>query len=458
MVLSRSESARGKLGVVMNSRVPGSTATGIERIGDRQVMLISSTSSMHRGALLGSDGRRIAAAVKSAIKFEIPIVMLLSTSGASIHEGIEALHGWGVAARELANASGIVPIICGLFGPAVSGPALLLGLSDVVVTTPEAYAFVTGPDMVRDFTGMSVSAEELGGTYSLAVKNGTSHLEATDYDEMLEQIEEVLEFLPSSTNQLPPFMATDDPVERYGSKLDSIIPASPTGSYDVRDIIMEIADDEYFFELRSRFAPQLVVGLARIGGNPVGILANQPRVLAGTLDIPASQKGARFVRFCDAFNLPLITLEDTPGFLPGKDVEWRGMIRHGAELAFAYASCGVPRMCIILRKAYGGAYIVMDSKGMGSDVVFAWPSAEIAVMGAQGAAQILMRRATAEERLEYQTSYEKNYLTPYVAAERGFVDEVIEPGMTRTALASALELVMAKKERIRKAKHANSPM
>ena len=458
MLLERRAANRSKPELPIGNRIPGSIETSIASISGKHVMWITSTSAPNKGALTEADGPKIAEAVKKAVKLELPIVLVLSTSGASIHDGVAALHGWGLAASAIASASGIVPIIAGLFGPAVSGPALLLGLADIVITTPDSFAFVSGPDMVLDYTGVALSASDLGGSYSLAAKAGVSYLEAENLEEMREQIEEILEILPRSTNELPVFKPSSDPITRPCPELTSVIPDTATGSYDVREIIAEIVDDGYFLELRASWAPQLVIGMARIGGNAVGILANQPRVLAGTLDIPAAQKGARFVRFCDGFNLPLITLEDTPGFLPGKDVEWRGMIRHGAEMAFAYASCGVPRICLILRKAYGGAYIVMDSKGMGSDMVFAWPKAEIAVMGAQGAAQILMRRATDEERRTYQDEYQGKYLTPYVAAARGYVDEVIEPSETRSAIAAALNLLLSKKERIRKSKHANSPL
>lgn len=458
MLLDRKDLSRSTSKLPIGNRIPGSIEANFEELGGKTFVMISSVPAPNKGALTENDGRKIESAIKKATKLEMPIVLILSTSGASIHDGIAALHGWGIAANALAKASGIVPIIAGLFGPAVSGPALLLGLADIVITMPDSYAFVSGPDMVKGYTGIEVSTKDLGGSYSLATKTGVSYLEAQNLTEMMEQIEELLSILPSSTNELPEFLESSDTIQRLCPSLESIIPNSPTGSYDVREVIAELVDDGYFLELRSGWAPQLIVGLARIGGNPVGILANQPRVLAGTLDIPASQKGARFVRFCDAFNFPLISLEDTPGFLPGKDVEWRGMIRHGAELAFSYAACGVPRICLILRKAYGGAYIVMDSKGMGSDLVFAWPKAEIAVMGAQGASQILMRRATDEERAQYQNDYQVKYLTPYIAAERGYVDEVIEPAETRLAIGEGLNLLLSKKEKIRKAKHANSPM
>ena len=458
MLIDRRSISRSTSRLLLGNRIPGSIEVTFEELGGQQCVIIASIAAPNKGALTENDGSKMTSAISKAVKLEIPIILILSTSGASVHDGVAALHGWGKAAHALAQASGVVPIIAGLFGPAVSGPALLLGLADIVITTADAYAFVSGPDMVKGYTGVTTSIQELGGSYSLATKTGVSYLEAADLSDMLEEISELLTILPRSTNELPQFLDSNDPTDRSCEKLNSVIPDTPTGSYDVRDIINDIIDDGYFLELRAGWAPQIVTGIARIAGNPVGILANQPRVLAGTLDIPASQKGARFVRFCDAFNFPLISLEDTPGFLQGKDVEWRGMIRHGAEMAFSYAACGVPRICLILRKAYGGAYIVMDSKGMGSDLVFAWPTAEIAVMGAQGASQILMRRATDDEKLKYQQTYQETYLTPYVAAERGYVDEVIQPSDTRRAISEGLRLLITKKERIRRAKHANSPM
>lgn len=440
------------------TRVPGSTELYIAKLGNRKIIAILSNPGPQRGALREDDGPKIVRAAKLAKSNNLPLIMILSTSGASISDGLPALASWGKAAKAIADVSGIVPIIVGLTGPALSGPALLLGLADVVITTPNSYAFVSGPSMVEGFTGVMTTNSELGGSHVQASKSGVSYIEVADESEVFEKIAEVLSYLPDSTNNLPLRSESDDPESRICESLATVIPSSATGSYDVRQVIEEISDENEYLELRAKWAPQLVVALSKIGGRSVGIIANQPQAMAGTLDIQASQKGARFVRFCDAFNLPLITFVDTPGFLPGKDIEWRGMIRHGAELAFAYAACGVPRICIILRKAFGGAYIVMDSKGMGSDMVLAWPQAEIAVMGAEGAAQILMRRATDEERLAYQETYKERYLTPYIAAERGYVDAVIDPAETRKIISASLDLLIAKKERIRPSKHANSPL
>jgi acetyl-CoA carboxylase carboxyltransferase component len=268
----------------------------------------------------------------------------------------------------------------------------------------------------------------------------------------------VLAYLPDHVDAEPPRWPCDDPVDRATPEAGDLLPGTPTGSYDVRDVVRSLVDDGHLLELRPRWAPNLVTALATIGGRPVGVVANQPLAIAGTLDIPASQKGARFVTFCDAFNLPLLTLVDTPGFYPGKDLEWRGMIRHGAQLVFAYGRATVPRVCVILRKSYGGAYIVMDSKTMGNDLCLAWPGAELAVMGAKGAVEILHRRATPEERLERERAYEARLLNPYVATERGLVDGVVDPADTRREIARALDALATKREVLALRKHGNTPL
>jgi acetyl-CoA carboxylase carboxyltransferase component len=322
----------------------------------------------------------------------------------------------------------------------------------------DAYAFVNGPVMVRQFTGIDMERDELGGADAHARWSGVASLVTADRESARDAIGALLEYLPDSVDDLPAPIATDDPPDRATPEAGALIPATATGSYDVRDVIRAIADDGVLLELRGRWAPNLVTGLASVGGDPVGVVANQPLAIAGTLDIPASQKGARFVSFCDAFNLPLVTFVDTPGFYPGKDLEWRGMIRHGAQLAFAYARATVPRVCVTLRKSYGGAYIVMDSKYMGSDLSVAWPSAEIAVMGARGAVEILHRRAPPEERAARERDYEERLLHPYVAAERGSVDMVIDPADTRREVAHALEALRSKAERLVARRHDNSPL
>jgi acetyl-CoA carboxylase carboxyltransferase component len=324
--------------------------------------------------------------------------------------------------------------------------------------TDAAVAYVSGPAAVREWTGQRLDPVELGGQRIHARSSGVATLVAGDGSAALEAVAELLDYLPDHTDEEPPTWRGDDPWDRATPELRDLLPASATGSYDVRRVISGVADDGVYLELRAGWAPQLVTALCRVDGHPVGVVANQPQSMAGTLDIAASQKGARFVAFCDAFNIPLLTMVDTPGFMPGKDLEWRGMIRHGAQLVFSYAEATVPRVCLILRKAFGGAYIVMDSKGMGNDLCLAWPSAEVAVMGAQGAVQILHRREDAETQARLQVDYEERYLNPYVAAERGFVDQVIDPADSRRAVAAGLRLLSTKRERLARRKHGNGPL
>ena len=442
----------------LRARTPGNISARVDELGGRQVVLVESDASIRRGALRPADGQDIESAARVAHEAKVPLVLLLASSGADINEGIAALHGWGRAARELSAASGIVPILAAATGPAVSGPALLLGLTDHVVMTEDAYAFVSGPAMVRQFTGIPITTTSLGGPAAHHRSSGVASLLVPDRDTALDALGELVSYLPPSNDELPPGWHTDDPIDRPTPEAGSIIPSSPSGSYDVRDIIRTVVDDQTLLELRGAWAPNLVTGLATIAGRPVGIVANQPQYLAGTLDILASQKGARFVAFCDAFNIPIVTFVDTSGFYPGKDLEWRGMIRKGAQLAFAYARATVPRVCVLLRKSYGGAYIVMDSKAMGSDLVLAWPTAQIAVMGAHQAGEILYRRETPERRAELEREYEERLLNPYVAAERGSVDLVIEPAETRQQVAAALITLESKRESLVGRRHDNHPL
>jgi acetyl-CoA carboxylase carboxyltransferase component len=437
---------------------PGSLAAELTTINGRQVVLVEIASDERRGAISEADGHTFAAAALHALHAGIPLLALMASSGADVHDGVGALHGWGTAAAALARCSGRVPVLLAATGPVLSGPALLLGLADHVVMTEDAYAFVSGPRMVEMFTGELLDATELGGAAVHAAGTGVASIVVADRDAALEALGHLVGYLPDNVDDEPPRWWTDDPVDRPTPEAGACIPASPTGGYDVRDVAAAIVDDGDLFELRARWAPNLVTALATIGGRPVGIVANQPVSIAGTLDIPASQKGARFVSFCDAFGIPLLTLIDTPGFYPGKDLEWRGMIRHGAQLAFAYARATVPRVAVVLRKAYGGAYIVMDCRTMGSDLYLAWPSAEIAVMGAKGAVEVLHRREAPERREELEAEYEERFLNPYVAADRGFVDAVIDPTDTRREVAAAFDMLATKQERLVKRKHDNTPM
>ena len=445
--------------VELQHKVPGAAEANVVALSTgRHVVWLTVDGSLHRGALSAAASYVIATAADTARTKGIPLVVQMESSGADILEGIAALHGWGTAAKALADCSGVVPTISIVTGPAVSGPALLLGLSDFVVMTEDAYAFVSGPTMVVEFTGIDVSTDELGGAGTHARHTGVSSVVVADLEAATIWLEELLEYLPTGVDELPLVLPTADPDDRLTPEAGDLIPTTSTGSYDVRHVIESISDDGIYFEMKPWWASNVVTAFAHMAGYPIGIVANQPISLAGTLDIPASQKAARFVAFCDAFNIPVLTLVDTPGFYPGKDLEWRGMIRHGAQLVFAYARATVPRICVILRKSYGGAYIVMDSKEMGNDLCLAWPCAELAVMGAGQAAAILQRRATPEERAEFEADYSARLLNPYIAAERGYIDAVIDPADTRREICAALHMLREKREHLVSRKHDNTPL
>ena len=441
----------------LRTRTGGSVTFAVRQLGDRRVMVVE-VEGEDRGALRPADGENLAIAARTARDQRLPLVCFMASSGAAIDEGVGAVHGWGTAAREFVACSGVVPTIFCVTGPTVSGPALLLGLADLVVMVDDTYAFVSGPNMVRQFTGEDLSNEGLGGTTMHERTSGVAHFTVADRAEADDLVTELLSLLPDHNDQIPAGWACADPVERLTPEAGDLIPDTPTGSYDVRDVLACLVDDGHLLEPRAQWAPNLVTAFASIGGRPVGLVANQPQSVAGTLDIAASQKGGRFVAFCDAFNLPLVTFVDTSGFYPGKDLEWRGMIRYGAQMAFAYARATVPRVCVTLRKSYGGAYIVMDSRYMGNDLMLAWPSAEIAVMGAKGAVEILHRDADEDERAGLVAAYEERLLNPYIAAERGSVDRVIEPADTRSELAAALDVLAGKRERLPRRRHDNSPL
>src|SRR4051794_23842100 len=323
--------ARSSPVLALRARTPGAVNACESELGGRAVVLARCDPAVRRGALTPADGDTLAEAARHAHDGHIPLVISIASSGADVTEGLAASYGWGLAAHAITRCSGIVPVLMAATGPAVSGPALLLGLADQVVLTADAYAFVSGPQMVRDITGVTVGTDELGGAGVHASTSGLASLVVTDADAALEAIADLLSYLPSHVDDAPPEWATDDPVDRDAPELRELIPSSSTGSYDVRDAISSIADDGSLLELHAGWAPNLVTALTTIGGHPVGVVANQPQAIAGTLDIPSSQKGARFVGFCDSFNVPILTLNDTPGFYPGKDLEWRGMIRHGAQ-------------------------------------------------------------------------------------------------------------------------------
>jgi propionyl-CoA carboxylase beta chain len=421
-----------------------------------------------RGAPIQADTEVIARTVAIGVDAGVPVVGVLAGVGVDATAGLASLHGWGALARALAGASGLVPVVLVVDGPCLGGTALVLGLADVVVMTARATAFVNGPQASARITGSAtLDADLLGGSWVHGARTGVADLVVDDVDEAFDLVADLLDHLPPNNHETPPAVIAGDPADRPTRDAAGAVPSDGRASYDVRRVIADVVDDREFLELRPRFGTSVVTGVARVAGIPVGLLANQPSQLAGALDIEGSQKGARFVRFCDAFNLPIVTLVDTPGFRPGRDQEWRGMIRHGAKLAFAYAEATVPRVCVVLRKAYGGAFIVMDCKSMGNDCALAWPSAEIAVMGAKGAVEILHRRelngATSDgdreaRRREFEADYEAVHLSPAAALERGYVDEIIDPAGTRDAVAGALVALAAKRERLRPRRHDNIPL
>jgi acetyl-CoA carboxylase carboxyltransferase component len=444
--------------IALAARVPGSVRAMAGGAGDRDRVMFRVDPSHHAGALSEAAGRKIASAAELARKLRRPLVGVVASSGADVFEGVAALHGWGTAARAIAACSGVVPVALAVTGPAVSGPALLLGLADLVSMTSEAFAYLSGPDAVASWTGIELTPRTLGGSAVHARMSGLCTFLTDDEAGALDALDQALAYLPDHTDDDPPEWPHDDDRDRPTPELRDLLPASPNGSYDVRSLIAAIVDHGELCELRGKWAANIVTAFATIDGRPVGIVANQPQSVAGTLDIEASQKAARFVGLCDTYNLPIVTIVDTPGFFPGKDLEWRGMIRHGAQLAFAYAEATVPRVCLITRKSYGGAFIVMDCKTMGNDVCFAWPSAEVAVMGAKGAIAVLHRRADLAVQARLEAEYAEEFLTPYVAAERGYIDEVIDPVETRSQVARALAQLGTKREHLVGRPHPNGPL
>ena len=424
----------------------------VRSVDGRPVLWFTIAGGIHHGAIGIRGGETVARAIRSAGERGIPIVGVLDSSGAEIGEGISALHGWGLIAREFALVSGVVPTILAVTGICVSGPALLLGLADAVILTDDAIAYVSGPQSVEEFTGIAVSRDDLGGARVHATVSGLASITVADAADVDDTVARLLEYLPSNNLEDPPLLGCVDIPNRQCGEIAAILPTAATAAYDVRDIIDDIVDTDSFLELRAGYAPNAVVGFARLAGRSIGIVANQPGQRAGTLDIEASRKAARFVAWCDAFNIALLTLVDTPGFEPGRDLEWRGMIRHGAQLVHAYCQATVPRVCVIMRKAFGGAYIVMDSRGIGNDVCFAWPSAEIAVMGASGAVQILGKKGLTENE------YTEVFLNPWRAAERGLVDDVLDPADTRRALVAAFDTLVTKRIPNQPRKHSNGPL
>jgi len=449
----------------------GAAAASLTELDGRRVGWFRLEGGKHRGALGPVEGEVIERLVRLALDVGVPIVGELATSGADVGEGLPSLHAWGRVAAVLAQASGAVPIVLAVTGPCVGGPALLLGLADHVVMTAGAFAYVNGPEAVVEITGVATDRADLGGAAVHARRSGLASLVVADEDDARWAVADLLAYLPDNYLDEPPLAVTDDRADRPCRAAADAVPAHPSASYDVREVVRDVLDHESFLEVREGWAGNVVTGYGRLDGRPVGVIANQPCQLAGTLDIEASTKAAAFVQSCDAFGVALLTLVDCPGYQPGKDQEWRGMIRYGAQLVHAYAEATVPRLCVVMRKAYGGAFIVLDSKGLGNDLCVAWPTAEIAVMGAAGAVKILHGRRLAAledggERARIQADLEADYTvrfcTPAVAAERGYVDDVIDPLDTRRVLAAGLASLLTKRATPAggraPSRHSNTPL
>lgn len=439
--------------------------TGHGLIDGREVFVFAQDFTVFGGSLSETFAQKICKIMDLAMKVGAPVIGLNDSGGARIQEGVVSLGGYADIFLRNTLASGVIPQISCILGPCAGGAVYSPAITDFnVMVKDTSYMFITGPDVIKTVTHEEVTKEQLGGAITHNSKSGVAHFAADSDEHALRLTRELLSFIPSNNLETPPFVPTNDPSDRADPKLNSIVPEQSTTPYDIRDIINNVVDDNYFFEVQPLFAQNIVVGFARLGGKSVGIVANQPAFLAGVLDIDASVKGARFVRFCDAFNIPLITFEDVPGFLPGVNQEHFGIIRHGAKLLYAFAEATVPKITVITRKAYGGAYCVMASKHIRTDINFAYPTAEIAVMGAEGAVGILYRKELAdttnpeETRLRIVNEFKEKFANPYVAAERGFIDEVIEPALTRPKLIRSLKLLENKRDTNPPKKHGNIPL
>jgi propionyl-CoA carboxylase beta subunit len=446
--------------------VPGDgVVTGHGRVNGRMVYAFAQDFTVFGGSLSETNAAKICKTMDLAMRNGAPIIGLNDSGGARIQEGVLSLGGYADIFLRNTLASGVVPQISAIMGPCAGGAVYSPAITDFTIMVKEtSYMFVTGPDVIKTVTHEDVSKEDLGGAMTHNQRSGVAHFAVDNDEACIALIRELLSFMPGNNLDDPPRLATDDPVDSQELALDTLIPASPNQPYDMLDLIHTVADDGYFLEVHEHFARNIVVGFARLGGRPVGMVANQPAHLAGTLDINASIKGARFVRFCDAFNIPLITFEDVPGFLPGTVQEYGGIIRHGAKLLYAFAEATVPKVTVITRKAYGGAYCVMASKHIRTDFNYAWPSAEIAVMGPEGAVNILYKREIekasdpAALRAQKIAEFREKFANPYVSASRGFVDEVILPRETRAKLIAALATLDTKRDKNPAKKHGNIPL
>jgi acetyl-CoA carboxylase carboxyltransferase component len=439
--------------------------TGYGTVDGRLVYVYSQDFTVIGGSLGEMHAKKICKVMDMAAKMGAPIIGMNDSGGARIQEGIDALSGFGeIFFRNTVN-SGVIPQISIIMGPCAGGAVYSPAITDFIFMVDKtSKMFITGPQVIQSVTGEEVTAEDLGGSKIHASKSGVCHFASSSDEECIAEVRKLLSYLPSNNLEEAPYVEPTDVINRLSEKLTTIVPDNPNSAYDVKEVIAEIVDNGEFFEVHKDFAKNIVVGYARMNGYSVGIVANQPKVKAGSLDIDASDKAARFIRTCDSFNIPIITLTDTPGYFPGVDQEQGGIIRHGAKLLYAYAEATVPKINVITRKAYGGAYIAMSSKHLDTDVVMAWPTAEIAVMGAEGAANIIFKNDIASSddpiatRADKVQEYRNKFATPFVAAQRGYVDDVIEPDSTRPRIIAALEMLQSKRDSRPAKKHGNLPV
>ena len=453
------------MGLEDNRPYTDGVITGYGTIDGRKVCVYSQDFTVFGGALGETHGAKIHKLMDLATSMGLPVIGLNDGAGARIQEGVAALNAYGGIFRRNAAASGVIPQVSVILGPCAGGAVYSPALTDFIFMVKDtSHMFITGPDVVRTVTGEVVTLEELGGAQTHATKSGVANFVMPDEKSVLDEVRYLLSFLPSNNMEEPPRIMSGDPAERSCESLRDLLPTSSNQPYDMKKVISAVVDDGEYLEVHANYAQQVTCGFARVDGHTVGIVGNQPAVLAGVLDIASSEKAARFVRTCDAFNVPIVTFVDVPGFMPGVDQEYGGIIRHGAKLLYAFCEASVPRISVITRKAYGGAYVVMNSKSIGADLVYAWPTAELAVMGSSGAVEIVHRRDLADaadpsaRRTELIDEYEERYATPYIAAERGFVDDVIDPADTRRVLARSLDLLRSKREELPKRKHGNVPL
>jgi acetyl-CoA carboxylase carboxyltransferase component len=446
--------------------VPGDgVVAGQGTIGGRSVFVFAQDFSVFGGTLSESNARKICDIMDLALANGAPVIGLNDSGGARIQEGVQSLGGYADIFLRNTLASGVVPQISAILGPCAGGAVYSPAITDfTIMVEGTSHMFVTGPSVIKQVTNEEVSFEDLGGAMTHNSRSGVAHFATRDDLDCLETIKKLLSYLPQNNMEDPPYVATEDPMDRMDVELDTLVPEDANKPYDILDVITRVVDRDSFFEVHQHFAANIVVGFARLGGRVVGVVANQPKVLAGVLDIKSSIKAARFVRFCDAFNVPLITFEDVPGFLPGTDQEWGGIIVHGAKLLYAYCEATVPKLTVITRKAYGGAYDVMSSKHIRGDLNLAWPGAEIAVMGAEGAVAIVNRKEISEAKdpkartKELAEEYNQTFANPFVAASLGYLDDVIEPHETRPRLIAALRMLENKKLTNPPRKHGNIPL